>query len=277
MCRFKQLQLMGSVGFPRQCNGKESSCQCRRDPGLIPGSGRYPRRGNGNLLQYLARPCTEETGGPQSMGWQNQTQLNMHAYGLSNCSSYALEHRLSSCGVWAQLPCGTWDPPRPGVKPMPPTWQVDSLPLSHQGSFQINSRWCSPLSSYSLLSTTINLGNNMRHNQRRVLKGSKKKMNLFTTPGLEELSSGHPAEESDPDPLFLELQPNNRRKVRQAYSALGWNRTLTVSGKPNSTENGSGSLPTISNYWKCPLIGCISKCSLIRLFSSMGYLVLTHK
>ena len=54
----------------------------------------------------------------------------------------------------------------------------------------------------------------MRHNQRRVLKASKKKMNLFRTPGLEELYSGHPAEESNPDALFLELQPNNRRKVR---------------------------------------------------------------
>ena len=78
----------------------------------------------------------------------------------------------------------------------------------------------------------------MRHNQRRVLKGSKKKMNLFRTPGLEELYSGHPAEESNPDPLFLELQPNNRRKVGQAYSSLGWNRTLTISGKPKSTEMG---------------------------------------
>ena len=46
----------------------------------------------------------------------------------------------------------------------------------------------------------------MRHNQRRVLKVSKKKMNLFKTPRFEELYSGQP-EESDPDPSFLELQP----------------------------------------------------------------------
>ena len=136
VCRFKQLQLMGSVGFPRWCSGKESSCQCRRDPGLIPGSGRYPRRGgNGNQLQYLACPWIEEPGGPQSIGWQSRTQLNMHTCGLSNCSSYALEHRLNSCGTWAWLPCGMWDPPRPRIEPMPPAWQVDSLPLSHQGSF----------------------------------------------------------------------------------------------------------------------------------------------
>ena len=29
-------------------------------------------------------------------------------------------HRLSNCGSWAQLLCGMWDPPRPGLKPMSP-------------------------------------------------------------------------------------------------------------------------------------------------------------
>jgi len=34
-------------------HGKESACQCRdtRDSGSIPGSGRYPGKGNGNPLQ----------------------------------------------------------------------------------------------------------------------------------------------------------------------------------------------------------------------------------
>ena len=35
-------------GFPV---GKESACSVR-DPSSIPGSGRYPGEGNGNLLQY---------------------------------------------------------------------------------------------------------------------------------------------------------------------------------------------------------------------------------
>ena len=30
-------------------------------------------------------------------------------------------HRLSSCGSQAQLLCGMWDPPRPGLKPVSPT------------------------------------------------------------------------------------------------------------------------------------------------------------
>ena len=42
-------------GFPGGTSGKEPSCQCRvdlRDVGLIPGSGRSPGGGHGNLLQY---------------------------------------------------------------------------------------------------------------------------------------------------------------------------------------------------------------------------------
>ena len=29
-------------------------------------------------------------------------------------------HRLSNCGSWAQLLCGMWDLPRPGLKPVSP-------------------------------------------------------------------------------------------------------------------------------------------------------------
>ena len=41
-------------GFPGGTNGKEPACQCRRlrDVGSIPGSGKSPGGGNGNLLQY---------------------------------------------------------------------------------------------------------------------------------------------------------------------------------------------------------------------------------
>ena len=42
------------------------------------------------------------------------------AHRLSSCGSRALEHRLSSCGTRAQLLCGTWDLPRPGLEPMSP-------------------------------------------------------------------------------------------------------------------------------------------------------------
>ena len=42
-----------------------------RDAGSIPGSGRSPREGNGNPLQYcLEYPWTEEPGSLQSIGLQ---------------------------------------------------------------------------------------------------------------------------------------------------------------------------------------------------------------
>ena len=49
-----------------------------RDMGLIPGLGRSPGEGNGNLLQYscLGNPMTEEPGGLQRMGSQRQTRLS---------------------------------------------------------------------------------------------------------------------------------------------------------------------------------------------------------
>ena len=40
--------------------------------------------------------------------------------GLSSCDSQALELRLSSCDTWAQLLCGMWDLPRPGIEPVSP-------------------------------------------------------------------------------------------------------------------------------------------------------------
>ena len=44
---------------------------------------------------------------------------------LTIAASLAAEHRLqtrrlSNCGSWAQLLCGMWDLPRPGLEPMSP-------------------------------------------------------------------------------------------------------------------------------------------------------------
>ena len=40
----------------------------------------------------------------------------------------------SVTGARAQLLHSTWDAPRPGIKPWPQHWQVESHPLHHQGS-----------------------------------------------------------------------------------------------------------------------------------------------
>ena len=44
----------------------------------------------------------------------------LQARGLSSCSSWALERRLSSCGARAQLLRGMWDLPGPGLEPVSP-------------------------------------------------------------------------------------------------------------------------------------------------------------
>ena len=40
--------------------------------------------------------------------------------GFSSCGMWALERRLSSCDAQAQLLRGMWDPPWPGLEPVPP-------------------------------------------------------------------------------------------------------------------------------------------------------------
>ena len=55
---------METAGFPSGSDGKESACNAG-DPGLIPGWGRSPGKGNGNLFQYS---CLEN---PMDRGaWQ---------------------------------------------------------------------------------------------------------------------------------------------------------------------------------------------------------------
>ena len=44
----------------------------------------------------------------------------LQARGLSSCGSWALELRLSSCGVRAQLFCVMWDLPGPGIELVSP-------------------------------------------------------------------------------------------------------------------------------------------------------------
>ena len=55
-----------------------------------------------------------------------------HRRGFSCCRAWALGRSgFSSYGAWVQLLSGMLDLPRPGIEPV--HWQVDSLPLSHQG------------------------------------------------------------------------------------------------------------------------------------------------
>ena len=62
-------------GFPHNSFGKESAC-IAGDPGSIPGSGRSPRKGNGNSLQYshLESPMDREAW--QATDRKSWTQLS---------------------------------------------------------------------------------------------------------------------------------------------------------------------------------------------------------
>ena len=62
------MSIIISWGFPGGSDGKESACNAG-DPGSLPGSGRSPREGNDNPLQYscLENSWTEEPGRLQSL------------------------------------------------------------------------------------------------------------------------------------------------------------------------------------------------------------------
>ena len=54
--------------------------------------------------------------------------------GVSYCASRALEHRLSSCGVWVSCSAARGIFPDQGLNLCLLHWPVDSWPLSYQGS-----------------------------------------------------------------------------------------------------------------------------------------------
>ena len=83
------------MGFAGGLNGKESACSAE-DLGLIPGLGRCPGEGTGNLLQYS---CSENSmdrgpGGLQSSPWGHKEldtteQLTQSSYERDSCGSLA--------------------------------------------------------------------------------------------------------------------------------------------------------------------------------------------
>ena len=85
-------------GLPKWHSGKESTCQCRRHKrwGLIPASGRAPRVGNGNQLQYSCLKNSVERG----TWWtavQSRTGLSYWACILPTGSIYKLDEKDRFC------------------------------------------------------------------------------------------------------------------------------------------------------------------------------------
>ena len=61
----------------------------------------------------------------------------LQARGLQQLWLAALERRLSSCGTGAQLPCGLWDLPGPGIEPVSPALAGGFLTTAPPGKSQI--------------------------------------------------------------------------------------------------------------------------------------------
>ena len=78
--------------FPGGSGGKESACSAE-DPGLIPGSGRSPEGGNGNLLQYS---CMENSMGSQRVRTEHTHHTHTHTHKVLQmiCNSLNISIRM---------------------------------------------------------------------------------------------------------------------------------------------------------------------------------------
>ena len=77
-------------------SGKESACQCTRDAGSIPESGRSPGEGNGNHCSILAGkiPWTEEPGGKSQMRACEHVHARTHAHTRTHTHTHTHTHSL---------------------------------------------------------------------------------------------------------------------------------------------------------------------------------------
>ena len=88
------MELQGTLGFPGGSDGKESACNAG-DVGLIPGSGRSPREGNSNPLQYS---CLKNPHGQRSLAGYSP---------WGRRESDATEHKLIV--LWVKAGEADWD------------------------------------------------------------------------------------------------------------------------------------------------------------------------
>ena len=126
-----------------------------RDAGSVPGSGRSPRGGHRKPLQYsyLENPMENGASWAEVRGvTKSQTQLKWlstaqlcllsHVWLFAAPWTAALKDPLSMGfprqEYWSGLPFPSpGDLPDPGIKPMSPALQVDSLPLNYLGHLRL--------------------------------------------------------------------------------------------------------------------------------------------
>ena len=88
------------LGFPSSSDSKESACNAG-DLGSIPGSGRSPGEGNGNLLQYSCLENPMDGGVWRAYGVpKSLTALSRHSYThMGNLSSPTRGGSLTPCSI----------------------------------------------------------------------------------------------------------------------------------------------------------------------------------
>ena len=146
--------ILFSWSFLSSSAGKISACNGRH-PGLIPESGSSPEQGNGNPLQYSCLENSMDRGAwratvhgvTKGQTWlRDYTQRQDSFYDVKSvpykyvtqcCCCLVAKSCLMSCLKKITSP---GDLRNPGIKSTSPELQVDSLPLSHQGSHEDTSR-----------------------------------------------------------------------------------------------------------------------------------------
>ena len=80
--------------------------------------GHFSSCGKQGLLSSCGARASHRSGFSCCRAWAQGVWASVVAApGLSSCSSWALEHRLTSCGTWVQLLCRMWQLPRSGIEP----------------------------------------------------------------------------------------------------------------------------------------------------------------
>ena len=115
-----------TLGFPGGSENKESACNAE-DTGSVPGLGRSPGEGHGNLLQYscLENPIDRGTWWATVRGVSKELDTTDHTHRASRCTGFR-SFSTQAHGLLAELLHGLWNPPRPGFKPVSPAMAGDS-------------------------------------------------------------------------------------------------------------------------------------------------------
>ena len=116
---------------------KESACQCKRggDKSLIPGSGRSPEGGNGNLLQYS---CLVNSMGLKTVGYDS---AHMHPEYIKNSYNSVQFSSVAQCCLTLCDPMDCSMPGLPVHRQLPELTQIP-CPLN---------QWCCPTISSSVI------------------------------------------------------------------------------------------------------------------------------